>query len=391
MNSRPVFNLPLLALGFRPFFMLAGLSALILLLLWNLMLSGMMASGNYFMPTYWHAHEMLLGYTVAVIAGFLLTAVKNWTGKPTISGGKLAGLSIIWLLGRIAPFCSGFLPNHLIALVDILFLPVLMVCIGRPIAAAKQSHNLIFIGLLLLILIGNILVHIELLGYQESTARLGLHLILYTIITLTLIIAGRVVPFFTERGLPGVVLTRNPKLDNGSIWSAILFFAFQLLDVTAVLLVIAGMLAAIINGIRLAGWYTKKIWDVPLLWILYVGCGWIILGFACSAFSAYSLIQPSLSLHAFTVGGIGALTLSMMARVSLGHTGRLLVASRAIAIAFVLINVAAFIRIVLPIALPHWYQTFIYGSSLAWLSAFSLFIFVYTPILTAKRIDGLEG
>ena len=371
--------------------MMAGLSGLTLLLLWNLMLNGTLVSGSYFTSTYWHAHEMLLGYTVAVIAGFLLTAVKNWTGKPTVSDGKLAGLSIIWLLGRIAPFCSGFLPNYLIALTDIMFLPILMVCIGRPITAAKQNHNLIFIGLLLLILIGNFLVHIELLGYQESTALLGLHLILYSIIILILIIAGRVVPFFTERGLSETVVIRNPKLDKGSIWSAVLFFGLQLADVSAALLVIAGILAAIINIVRLAGWYTKKIWDVPLLWILYVGYGWIILGFAISTFSAYSLIQPSLSLHAFTVGGIGTLTLGMMARVSLGHTGRMLVASRAIGIAFILINVAAFIRIVLPIALPHGYQIFIYGSSLAWFSAFSLFIFVYTPILSSKRIDGLEG
>jgi uncharacterized protein involved in response to NO len=247
MNIRPFFHIPLFALGFRPFFMLAGLSGLILLQLWNLMLSGITTSGNYFTPIYWHAHEMLLGFTVAVIAGFLLTAVKNWTGKPTLSGGKLAGLSLLWLLGRIAPFCSGFLPNHLIALTDIMFLPVLMVCIGKPIADSKQNHNLIFIGLLLLILFGNILVHIELLGYLESTALLGLHIILYTIIILILIIAGRVVPFFTERGLPGRVVVRNPKLDNGSIWSAILFFGLQLVGVSAVLLVIAAILAAIIN------------------------------------------------------------------------------------------------------------------------------------------------
>jgi uncharacterized protein involved in response to NO len=318
MNNRNIFHYPLFALGFRPFFMLAGLSGLILLMLWNLMLNGTLVSGSYFTSTFWHAHEMLLGYTVAVIAGFLLTAVKNWTGKPTVSGGKLAGLSILWLLGRIAPFCSGFLPYHLIALTDIMFLPVLMVCIGKPIAGSKQNHNLIFIGILLLILLGNILVHIELLGYKANTARLGLQLILYTIIILILIIAGRVVPFFTERGLPGTLVVRNPKLDNGSIWSAVLFFGLQLLDVSVVLLAVSAVLAAIINIVRLARWYTKKIWDVPLLWSHYVGYGWIILGFAVSAFSAYSLIQPSLSLHAFTVGGIGSLTLGMMARVSLG-------------------------------------------------------------------------
>jgi uncharacterized protein involved in response to NO len=128
-----------------------------------------------------------------------------------------------------------------------------------------------------------------------------------------------------------------------------------------------------------------------LLWILYAGYGWIILGFILTALSAYTWLLPSLALHAFTIGGIGVLTLGMMARVSLGHTGRVLKASNAMAIAFVLINLAALLRVLLPIALPNWYNIFIYGSTLSWLAAFSLFMFVYAPILTSPRIDGQEG
>lgn len=391
MKNQNIFHYPLFALGFRPFFMLSGLSGLILILLWNAIFKGTLVTENYYTSPYWHAHEMLLGYGGAVIAGFLLTAVKNWTGKPTLIGDKLAGLCLIWLYGRIVPFYADLLPDMLIALIDLAFLPLLVYHITKPIIESKQYHNLIFTALLLLLMCGNTLVHCEMLWLKSNTAWFGLQLIVGTIIVLILVMAGRVFPFFTERGLIGTIAIRNPQLDNLSIASAALVFGLQLFGVSGTLLAITSLLAVIINSARVAGWYVQKIWYVPLLWILYVGYGWIILGFALTALSAYSLIQPSLSLHAFTLGGIGTLTLGMMARVALGHTGNALRASNFIAIAFVLINVAAFFRIVVPIAMPNWYETLIYGSTLAWLAAFSLFIFVYGPILTSARIDGKEG
>ncbi len=391
MKTQNIFDYPLFALGFRPFFALAGLSALVLILLWNAIFKGELVSGNYFTPVYWHAHEMLMGYSVAVIAGFLLTAVKNWTGKPTLTGDKLAGLCFLWLYGRIVPFYASLLPDILIALIDLAFLPLLAFYITKPIVEAQQYRNLIFTGLLLLLAYGNGLVHSEMLGLKANTAWIGLQLVTGTIIILILVIAGRVFPFFTERGLPGTLSIRNPQFDNWSIFSAILVFALLLFGVSGTLLALPALFAVIINCARVAGWYVQRIWYVPLLWVLYVGYGWIILGFALTALSAYSLVLPSLSLHAFTLGGIGILTLGMMSRVALGHTGRALRVSNAIAIAFVLINVAAFFRILLPIALPNWYETLIYGSTLAWLAAFSLFIVVYVPILTGPRIDGKEG
>ncbi len=371
--------------------MLAGLSGLILIITWNLVLNGALVSDNYFTSTYWHAHEMLLGYTVAVIAGFLLTAVKNWTDKATLSGDKLAGLCLLWVYGRITPFYSGLLPDFLIALTDIAFLPLLAYCITKPIISTKQYHNLIFTGLLLALILGNGLVHCEMLEIKKNVAWLGLQLIVDVIIILILVMAGRVFPFFTERGLPGTLSIRNPQLDSGAILSAVLFFGLQLFGVTGTLLAITGLLAAALNFARIAGWYTQKIWYVPLLWVLYVGYGWIILGFAMTVLSAYSLIQPSLPLHAFTLGGIATLTLGMMSRVSLGHTGRKLQASNTIAIAFLLINVAAFFRIIFPGFLAQWQGIFVSVSILAWLAAFSFFIFEYGQMLISARIDGKEG
>ncbi|MGZ5031500.1 MAG: NnrS family protein [Methylobacter sp.] len=391
MKSQPIFDYPLFALGFRAFFALAGFAALVLIVLWNAIYNGTLTSIHYYPANYWHAHEMLLGYAVAVIAGFLLTAVKNWTGKPTLTGDQLAGLCLLWLYGRVLPFYAGALPDAVIALVDFAFLPILAYQVSKPILQAKQFRNLFFIGLLMLLALGNGLIHAEMLGLLEYGASTGIQLVVATIIILILIIAGRVFPFFTERGIPGTLIIRNPLLDSLSLVSAVIVFALPLFGISGTLLALASVVAIAVNIARLAGWYVQRIWYVPLLWVLYAGYVWIILGFTLTALSAYALVLPSLALHAFTVGGIGVLTLGMMARVSLGHTGRALKASNAIAIAFVLINVAVLFRVLLPIAMPGWYENLVYVSTLSWLAAFSLFIFVYGPILTSVRVDGQEG
>ncbi len=391
MKSQPIFDYPLFALGFRAFFALAGLAALILIVFWNAIFNGTLTSEHYYPNNYWHAHEMLLGYAVAVIAGFLLTAVKNWTGKPTLTGDPLASLCLLWLYGRILPFYAGLLPDALIALVDFAFLPALAYQVSKPIIEAKQYRNLFFIGLIMLLALGNVLIHAQMLGLQENTATIGIQLVVATIIILILIIAGRVFPFFTERGIPGTLIIKNPLLDNASVASAVIVFALQIFGISGTLLALAAIVAVAVNVARLSGWYVQRVMYVPLLWVLYAGYGWIILGFMLTVLSAYSVVLPSLALHAFTLGGIGVLTLGMMARVSLGHTGRAMKASNTIAIAFVLINVAALFRVLLPIAMPHWYENLIYISTLSWLAAFSLFVFVYAPILSRARIDGQDG
>lgn len=391
MKSQNLFDLPIFALGFRTFFALAGLSALILIVLWNAIFNGTLTAENYFSNSFWHAHEMLLGYSVAVIAGFLLTAVKNWTGKPTVSGSQLAGLGLLWLYGRVVPFYEGLLPDAFIALIDFSFLPLLAYQISKPILQSKNYRSLVFIGIILLLALGNGLIHLEVLGLKEDTAWTGIRLVVATIIILILIIAGRVFPFFTERGLMGTIIIRNPMLDNLSIACAALVFGMELFEISGIMLSILAVIAAAVNAARVWGWYVQKIWYVPLLWVLYIGYLWIIIGFTMTALSALTLVAPSLALHAFTIGGIGVLTLGMMARVSLGHTGRVLRASNAIAIAFVMINLAVLFRVLVPIAIPAWYSISIYVSMLSWLLAFSLFIFVYAPILASPRIDGQSG
>jgi uncharacterized protein involved in response to NO len=391
MTSPKLFDYPLFALGFRAFFVLAGLSALLLIVLWNAIYNGKLSAANYFGNVNWHAHEMLLGYSAAVIAGFLLTAVKNWTGRTTLTGDQLATLCLIWLYGRVAPFYAGLLPDGVIAAIDFAFLPVLAYQIAKPILATRQYRNLIFIGILLIMTLANGLIHAGILTSTPYLTWMGLQAAVATIVLLILVIAGRVFPFFTERGLPGIRVSSNPLYEYGAIGSAVLTYGLLLTGVSGTLLALASGLAVLFNFARVWGWYVQRVWYVPLLWVLYAGYGWIILGFGLTALSAYGLVLPSLSLHAFTVGGIGVLTLGMMARVSLGHTGRALRVSNAMAIAFILLNIAALSRVLLPIALPNWYGTLVYLSMLFWLAAFALFIYVYSPMLTTARIDGQTG
>ncbi|MCK5872821.1 MAG: NnrS family protein [Methylococcales bacterium] len=382
---------PIFALGFRAFFALAGLFALALIALWTSIFDGSLVLDNYYPATYWHAHEMLLGYSMAVIAGFLLTAVKNWTGVQTLQGSQLAGLCILWVYGRIVPFYSELLPDFLIALIDFSFLPVLAYFIAIPIFQARRFKNLFFVALLLLMALGNSCIHAEILGYGETTAWVGLQMVVAIIVMIILIIAGRVFPFFTERGLKGVITISSPVIEKLSIITSALVFMLLIFDKDGLVLTVAAILAVIFHLIRVSNWYDPKIWYVPLLWVLYMGYGWIILGFVFIALNSLSLVTSSLAIHAFTVGGIGVLTLGMMARVSLGHTGRVLKASNTIAMAFALINIAAVFRVVMPAIFPDWYSSFLLFSTYSWLAAFSFFIVIYLPILSSARMDGKEG
>lgn len=389
--NKQILEYPIFALGFRAFFALAGLFALILITIWSSIFQGVLVTDNYYPTTYWHAHEMLLGYSVAVIAGFLLTAVKNWTGVQTVQGSKLFGLCLLWVYGRIVPFYSELIPDTLIALIDFSFLPTLAYFIAQPIVKSGNLRNLFFIVLILLMAIGNACIHADVLGYYDNSAGLGLDIVVGIIIMMILVIAGRVFPFFTERGLKGVMAIRNPVLDGLAIASSAVIFILLILDITGIILTIVAVVAVIANILRVSGWYEPRIWYVPLLWVLYMGYAWIIVGFVFVGLGSLEIIPIYIATHAFTVGGIGVLTLGMMARVSLGHTGRAMKASNTIALAFALINLAALFRVLLPALLPDWYGSFLVISVYCWLAAFSLFVVVYTPILSSARDDGQKG
>ncbi len=391
MNNSTKFPYPLFAMGFRTFFLVAGLFALILMALWRSIYDGSLHFENYFPINYWHAHEMLLGYSVAVIAGFLLTAQRNWTGISTADSQQLFFLLCLWLYGRLVPFYDGLIADPLIALVDFAFLPCLTFFLAKSVIQSRQYKYLIFSVLLGLMTVGNALIHLELLEYSEHTAWTGLCLIVSTIVVMIVVIAGRIFPFFTERGLKGVIAIRNPLMDGLSIGSTILTLLFWVFSIKGIVLAGSALLAVVFNSLRVMGWFDRKVLYVPLLWVLYLGYAWVLVGFILLALAAFEWVTDSIAIHAFAVGGIGVLTLGMMARVSLGHTGRNLKIVKAIEIAFVFINLAAIARVILPAVFADWYDNFILIAIYSWLAAFSLFAAIYFPILTTARVDGKEG
>ena len=381
-------GMALFALGFRPFFLAAGIYAVLLMGLWLVVLQGGLSLGA-LSPPVWHGHEMLFGFAVAVIAGFLLTAAQNWTGIPMPSGRPLAALFLLWLAGRLGFLIPG-LPAGLVALVDLSFLPLLALALALPIHKAKQLHNYPFPVLLLTLTVANALVHLQALGWT-STARLGLYLATYVVVAIMVVMGGRVIASFTDNKL-GTRARRWPLIERlvpavtlGALLAALIAPASL---VTALLAAVA----ATVHGIRLAGWYTRKFWAVPLLWILHLGYAWITLGFVLLALSAVGMSAAAVSaLHAFTAGGIGVLTLGMMARVSLGHTGNPLEPAPVMTLAFVAINLAALVRVVLPLFFPAAYAPIMTAAGVVWVAAFGVFVVVYAPKLLRPRADGKPG
>ena len=379
-----------LALGFRPFFLLAGLAALALIGAWLAALRGALMLPVYYDAITWHGHEMVFGYTVAVIAGFLLTAVRNWTGVPTARGAPLALLAMLWLAGRVAPLLPVLLPGWLIAAVDLAFLPALAAVLARPLLLRRQPNQVLFLPLLLGLAGANALVHLQMLGVTTATARPGLYAAVDVIVLIIAVVGGRVLPFFTERGV-GAAPQRRPAVE-GVVWATTAGVALiDLCQLPAAIAVPVCAVGAVAHAVRLAGWYDRRIWQVPLLWVLHLGYAWVAIGFALKAAVAAALVIPMVGLHALTVGAIGVLTLGMMARVALGHTGRALQVSAAVAVAFALINGAAAVRTLVAAALPSWYLQTILVAGTLWLAAFAIFVVEYAGILVRARADGREG
>ena len=375
-------------LGFRPFFLLGALSAPFLIGYWLMLYSQGGSVGYYGNSLYWHAHEMLLGFTLAIIAGFLLTAVRNWTSVQTPYGLPLAVLTLLWILARVLPFVPDLSP-WVIALVDLAFAPSVALAIGLPILRARNYRNLLFVPILLAFFAANLLVHLEVLQVTTATALTGLHLALYLAITVITVIGGRVIPFFTERGVSGVTCHRYSWVEKIIIPATLIWLVTTLINPEFVAPA-ASATMAILTLVRCYGWFDTRIVQVPLVWILQVGYLFIPLGFILTALASLGMISSSVALHSFAVGGIGLLTLGMMARVSLGHTGRPLQVTPMITAAFVLMTLSALIRVSISY-LPLPYLAGLHLSGTLWAIAWLLFLIRYVPILLRPRVDGLFG
>ncbi len=380
--------------GFRPFFLAAALITITSMSIW--MAESVFSTKilpDRVLPMQWHAHEMLYGYALAVIAGFLLTAVRNWTNIQTLDGRPLQWLLLLWALARILSLIPG--PEALIAgaVLDNLFIIFLSVALTIPIVRAKMWRNMGVASKIYFLLIGNVIYSLGMLGLFPDGQQIGIYIGLYIILSLILVLSRRVIPMFIEGGVGYAVSLKNHLWVD--ISGFLLFLAFAVSDIFFTYHALTAWLAAalfILHCIRIWGWHTHGIWSKPLLWVLYLAYAWIILGFGLKFAAFMTGISPHLAVHAFTVGGIGMMTLGMMSRVSLGHTGRnIMQASSGLGLMFFTLFLGAFIRVIFPLIFGEHYLLWIGISQALWIVTFAWFLYLYAPILMRPRIDGQWG
>jgi uncharacterized protein involved in response to NO len=375
----------LFAYGFRPFFLAAGLWAAFGILFWLPQYMGVLTLPTHFTALDWHIHEMLYGYVAAAVAGFLLTAIPNWTGRLPVSGWPLAGLALLWLAGRAAILCSATMGGVAAALIDVSFLITLAIVATREIIAGKNWRNLRVLIILGVLILGNIVFHTEVLF--KGSANYGNRLGIAAVILLVSLIGGRIVPSFTSNWLarnnPGRLPVPFSRFDLVTIATS----AFALLGwigapahpITGVLLLIGGCLQCA----RLARWAGDRTLADRLVLVLHVGYAFVPLGFLLMGASAFlGTVPPSAGVHAWTAGAIGLMTLAVMTRATLGHTGQPLQAGHATEGIYVAVLAAALARIVAAFVGSIELIEF---AGLAWVVGFTLFVLLYGPLLVARK------
>ncbi len=377
-------------LGFRPFFLLGAILSMLSMLIWLFVQKGYITSVGSLSPMIWHGHEMIFGFSTAIIAGFVLTASQNWTGIRGVHGNKLKFLVGLWCLARILIY---LLPrdNFLTAIVDLSFLPFTGIFLWPYLKDIELKTERIFFLYFALLMTGNVLIHTEALQLTQNTSTQGLLLGLHTIVLVIIFMGGRVIPFFTESNTSKSQPKTYPVIEVFSHLSCWTFLLSQLFIRESVLSAILAWLAGIINFIRLWGWQVPRVRKVPIIWVLHLSYLWLVIGFVLTGFASLNLVSIPIAIHAFSVGGLGAIIYGMITRVSLGHTGRPLRVTQSIVVGYLLLNITALVRVFIPLFFPTLYSFAIQVSGSLWIAAFLIFIFKYGPMLIRPRIDLKDG
>jgi len=390
-------NLSLFAYGFRPFFLAAGLAAVVLMLVWLVMSSGGVTPPGDWTGTVWHGHEMLFGYALAVIAGFMLTAVPNWVGGGHLAGGKLAALVALWLAGRVLIALADVVPAGVVAAVDCAF-PVALAVVLAPMPIAKrQWRNLPLLVLLLLLALTNLRIHSTVAGWQDGAPGDALLVALDIVLMLVLIMGGRVVPAFTRNFLrqPGAdpgINDPKPLIIVAVAAMLVVGLADTIIPDVPLVAGLAALVAGVVSTLRLARWRTWAIRGNALLWILHAGYAALAAGLMLRGVAVLTSAVPvDLAVHVLTVGAVGITTLAMLTRVSLGHTGRAMRLAWPVVVAYGMLIAAAIVRLAAPVLPDTLYTPALHLSGVLWAIAFALFVLVYAPILIQRRPDGKPG
>jgi uncharacterized protein involved in response to NO len=381
--------------GFRPFFLFGCLFAALSMAAWLAWIGIHAANGEILRPTIatapheWHAHEMLFGYTMAMIAGFFLTAVPNWTGAKPVSGPTLMVLVTAWVAGRLVVWFSAHLPAALVAAVDLAFIPLLLVLVTKSLMKRWAPRNFVFVPILSILFAANFVIHAEWAGLLDDGGRAALGAAVNAVVLLIVIVGGRVVPAFTTNALRNaghktLPVSRAP-LDVASIVLVAALIPIEAFDAGSGLALGVAGTATLANAIRFLSWRGWATRGQPIVWVLHLAYAWVVVGLALKTAAFADLLSPTSALHALTVGAIGTMTLAVMSRASLGHTGRVLVAPGAVVLAYVLVNLSALVRVAVPILAPAYYNHGMIASGLLWLATYVLVSISYWPILTLPR------
>jgi uncharacterized protein involved in response to NO len=387
-----------LAMGFRPFFLVAATFAVVATLVWlHALTAGADPTGGYMALPFWHAHEMLFGFAGAVVAGFLLTAARNWTGLDTAHGWPLLGLVSVWVLGRVL-MLGVPVPGALVAASVVAFPLLLAVVVGRVIVRAGRTRNYGIVAVLVALGLAALLVHLEAMGVAKDTARPGLYGALHLIVLLNVVIGGRVIPMFTRNRTKAEGIRKVQAVDRAAIVAAVVVtvaaVAATVSDAVALkwVLGVAGGASGLLQLLRMRTWGTVAALRVPMLAVLHAGYAWIGLG---HLLLAASLLWPALpltvALHALTIGVIGTMTLGMMARVTMGHTGRTIRAPWFLTIAFVAMNLAVAVRLAATVLPANTHKTTWIVSGSLFAAAFLTYGLWALPALLTARPDGKPG
>ena len=374
-------------LGFRPFYLLAAIFASASIALWGAQAAGWLTA-PYLRGPLWHAHEMIFGFTLAVMTGFLFTAVRNWTSRATPTGGPLAALALLWVVGRVlvlTPF------DVAAACANVAFPLAVAVGIGKALAGSGNRHNFFFVGLLVIMAGAAAATHAVQLQIATLPAWLGLRVALDVILVVMTVLGGRVIPMFTCNGVPGASVRSSALVERIAPISAVALLFCDLVSAPPVLLAIVLATGAAAQSGRVLLWRPWQTWRVPLVWILHISYCWIPVHLALRAFSEFDLVAAPLATHALTVGAIGGLTLGMMTRTARGHTGRPLHADGWEIAAYASVTGAAVTRVLVPLALPSLYNTAVVASAALWSAAYAIYAVRYWPVLTRPRLDGKPG
>lgn len=377
----------LLSYGFRPFFLLGALWAGLTVLLWLPVYEGRIVLDTAFTPTDWHAHELLFGYVAAVVTGFLLTAIPNWTGRLPLSGLPLLVLALAWLAGRLAVAAGSLLGWGLVAAIDAGFLLLVLAAAGREVIAGKNWRNLRVLVVVAVFALANIVFHVE--AHLWGGAVLGRRLALAAVVVLIALIGGRIIPSFTRNWLvkanPGRLPAPFGRLDAAAIAAAVVALAAWLAApegaVTATLLAAAG----VVHAVRLARWRGDRTGRDPIVLILHLGYAFVPLGFLLlAAAAAWPAVGEAAGIHAWSVGAAGVMTLAVMTRATRGHTGHALEAPPATRLIYACVLAAAALRILAGL-LPEVATPLLWAAAAAWVAAFWGFCLVYGPMLVRPR------